>query len=126
MITQDSVFFAKMLKIPSKYRPDGEMSAEETKPVKEKEGILAANACQPGDMVSTDQFVCKTPGRLPTGYGREGAANRYHGGTIFNDAASGVIWVENQVSLGAGETIQSKTRFEEWLWELAFVEVKHY
>jgi len=66
------------------------------------------------------------PGHLPTGYGQEGINNRYHGGTIFNDAATGGIWVENQVSLGAGETITSKKKFEQWLYELACIEVKHY
>ena len=73
-----------------------------------------------------DQYVVNTPGRLPTRYGREGINNRYHGGTIFNDAATGGIWVENQVSLGAGETITSKKKFEQWLFELACIEVKHY
>ena len=62
-----------------------------------------------------DPFVVKTPGRQLDGYGREGENNRYHGGTIFNDAASGVIWVENQISLGAGETIMWNEAFEEWL-----------
>ena len=81
--------------------------------IAEKEGILAANEYLPGDFVSMDQFVVKTPGRLPTGYGREGKLNRYHGGTIFNDASTGIIWVENQISLGAFETISSKSRFEE-------------
>ena len=43
--------------------------------IKEKEGILAAGAVEPGDLVSMDQFICKTPDRLPTGYGREVPAN---------------------------------------------------
>ena len=94
--------------------------------VKEREGILSAGVHEVGDMVSTDQFIVKTPGRLPTGFGREQSHNRYHGGTIFNDAHSGIIWVENQVSLGAGETIEAKLRFEEWLYDLALAEVKHY
>ena len=63
--------------------------------------------------MSTNQFVCKTPGRLPTGYGQSG--NRFNCGTIYNDAASGLIWVENQVSLGTSETIMGKERFEQWL-----------
>ena len=66
-----------------------------------------------------------TPGRLPTGYGRESPEKRFHGGTIFRDAASGVIWLENQVSLGANETVMSKIKFEEWLWDIAAVEIKH-
>ncbi len=96
------------------------------KAIEEKEGILAANKYCAGDFVSMDQFVCRTSGRLPTGYGREGPTNRYHGGIIFNDAATGIIWVENQVSLGAAETLMSKERFEQWLYELACVEIKHY
>ena len=76
--------------------------------------------------MSTDQFVCRTPGRLPSGYGREGTNSRLNGGTIYNDAASGLIWVENQVSLGANETIMGKERFEQWLYDIAYAEVKHY
>ena len=49
-------------------------------------------------------------GWLPSGYGRESCNGRFHGGTIYNDAASGLIWVENQVSLGASETIMGKER----------------
>ena len=79
-----------------------------------------------GDFVSTDQFICKTPGRLPTGYGRESKDRHFQGGTIYNDAASGLIWVENQVSLGANETVMGKTRFEQWLWDQCVSEVKHY
>ncbi len=81
--------------------------------VKEKARILSANQYQVGDLVSMDQFVSGTPGRLFSGYGHEAQHNWFHGGTIFNDAASGAIWVEHQVSLGAGETICAKERFEE-------------
>lgn len=94
--------------------------------IEEKQGILSANKYLPGDLVSMDQFVSGTPGRLYSGYGREAPQNRFQGGTIFNDAASGAIWVENQVSLGAGETICSKERFEEWLYDLCCIEVKQY
>ncbi len=76
--------------------------------------------------MSTDQFVCRTPGQLPSGYGCEGRNGRFHGGRIYNDAASGLIWVENQVSLGASETIMGKERFEQWLYDTACVEVKHF
>ena len=60
-----------------------------------------------------------------TGYGKEGGHNCSHGGTIFNDAATSVIWVENQVFLGAGETVMAKTCFEEWLMDLAHAGIKH-
>ena len=94
--------------------------------IEEKEGVLAADQYEVGDFVSMDQFNCGTPGRRYEGYGREGARNRFHGGTIFNDAASGAIWLENQVSTGTGETLNAKERFEEWLWELCCAEVKRY
>ncbi len=61
---------------------------------------------------------------MPKGYGPESADRRFQGGTIYNDAASGLIWVENQVSLGANETVMGK--FEQWLWDMAYAEVKHY
>jgi hypothetical protein len=76
--------------------------------------------------VSTDQFVCRTPGRLPSGYGCEGRNGRFHGGKIYNDAASGLIWVENQVSLRASKTIMGKEQFEQWLYKTTCVEVKHF
>jgi len=63
---------------------------------------------------------------LPTGYGRESQDRRFQGGTIYNDAASGLIWVENQISLGANETVMGKARFEQWLWDQCVSEVKHY
>ncbi len=56
--------------------------------------------------------MVKTPGRQLEGYGHESNSNRYHGGTIFNDAATGVIWIKNQISLGAGEAILAKEVFE--------------
>jgi hypothetical protein len=63
---------------------------------------------------------------LEEGYGREADSNCYHGGTIFRDTASKYIHVENQVSLSVGETVMSKLKFEEWLWEQARVSVCHY
>jgi hypothetical protein len=94
--------------------------------VQEKAVILSAKQYQVGDLVSMDQFVSGTPVWSFSGYGREAQHNRFHGGTIFNDAASGAIWVEHQVSLGAGETICAKEQFEEWLYELSCVEVARY
>ena len=73
--------------------------------------------------MSADQFVVNTPGRLPSGYGREAPSSRFQGGTIYNDAATGIIWVENQASLGANETVLGKERFEQWLWEQACIEI---
>jgi hypothetical protein len=92
----------------------------------EKEGALSRDRYEVGDFVSTDQFIFRTPGCLPEGYGRESTDRRFHGGTIYNDAASGLIWVENHVSLDANETVMGKACFEQWLWDMACTEVKHY
>ena len=91
----------------------------------EAEGILSSEKYETGDFVSMDQYVVKTLGQLPSGYGRESNVNMFHGGTIFHDAASKLIHIENQVSLGAGETLTAKLQFEEWLWEAVTVQVKH-
>ncbi len=91
-----------------------------------REGAITRDQYNVGDFVSTDQFICKMPGRLPTGYGRESQDHRFQGGTIFNDAASGLIWVENQVSLGANKMVMGKARFKQWLYDQCVCEVKHY
>ena len=96
------------------------------KAVPEKTGILAREKYEVGNFISTNQFVVKTPGRLPSGFGREQHNNRFHGGTIYNDAASELIRVDNQVSIRANETIVGKARFEQCIWEQAFAEVSHY
>ncbi len=57
----------------------------------EKERALSRDRYEVGDFVSTDQFICRTPGCLPEGYGRESPNRCFHGGTIYNDAASGLI-----------------------------------
>ncbi len=38
-------------------------------------------------------------------------------------AAAGLIRAENQVYLGAGETLMAKECFEQWLWELAVAKI---
>jgi hypothetical protein len=57
--------------------------------------------------------------------------DRNHKTTVFraapyNDSASGLIWVENQVSFGANKTVMGKARFEQWLWDQCVSKVKHY
>ncbi len=73
-------------------------------------------------LVINDQYVANTPGQLLSGYGTEAPHNQFHGGTLFHDAATGIIWAETHVSLGAGETLMAKECFGQWLWELAAVE----
>ncbi len=90
-----------------------------------REGPLSWDDFEAGNFVSADQYVVNTLGWPFLGYVREASHNQFHGGTLFHDAATGLIWAENQVSLGAGETLMAKERFEQWLWELAAAETHH-
>jgi hypothetical protein len=91
-----------------------------------REGANTRDQYNIGDFVSSDQFICKMPRGSPTVYGRESQDCCFQGGTIFDDAASGLIWVENQVSLGANEMVMGKARFKQWLYDQCVCEVKHY
>jgi hypothetical protein len=93
---------------------------------RERDGVIKTDCYEPGDMVSSDQFNVSTSGRLLSGFGRESIDNGYHGGTIYVDAASGLVRVECQVSMGANETLLGKERFEQWVWDLATVVIKRY
>jgi hypothetical protein len=59
---------------------------KQSKALPESEGALSRDKYEVGDFVSTDQFICRTPGRLPEGYGHESADWRFQGRTIYNDA----------------------------------------
>jgi hypothetical protein len=63
-------------------------------------------------MVSLDQYMGSTPGRLPHTKVKENRKDKYNGGTTFIDHASGFIFVRNQVSLRSGETKVSKKCFK--------------
>jgi hypothetical protein len=75
--------------------------------------ICKANL-QPGDYISVDQYVSALTGRLPHRKGKESKDDQYHGGTLFVDHASGYIYLRNQISLTAGETLRSKKAFEQF------------
>jgi len=60
---------------------------------------------KPGDMISMDQCVVKTTGRLVKIYGGEALHNYFHRGKRYQDTSSNLVWVQNQVSLGAGEIV---------------------
>ena len=76
------------------------------------EMAIRSGDLRPGDRVSMDQCVCKIRGRLPHTFGKEHVDDRYCGGTLFVDHASGYIFLKNQISLRVGETLQGKHAFE--------------
>ena len=65
----------------------------------------------PGQRVSIDQYQSTTPGRRLGSKGKE--KKKFCGGTLFYDHGTTYIVICHQVSLNAGETVQSKELFEQ-------------
>ena len=86
---------------------------------------IRAGDLKPGDRVSLDQYVCKTPGRLPHTFGKEHVKDWYNGGTLAYDHASQLIFLTNQISLAIGETLTGKHSFERFA-ALNGVKIKSY
>ena len=74
---------------------------------------MKANKLKPGDLVFTDQSETSVEGRVFSQRGHNLHHHKCLGGTLFCDAASGKVFVYNQVSLGAQETIASKLKLEQ-------------
>ena len=83
-----------------------------SQPVREREGALKKEDLFPGQAISVDHFVCSTTGRLYESRGQSKDNEKYVGGLIFVDHASGFIHIEFVISLNATETIAAKQRFE--------------
>lgn len=81
-------------------------------------------ATKPGECVSVDQLITKTPGLVPQTTGRLTKA-RYTVATIFVDHASDLDYVYLQESTNAMETIEAKQEFERFCQQHG-VRVKHY
>jgi hypothetical protein len=74
--------------------------------------VIRANDLSTGDCISIDQYESSVRGRIPNSEGKEPFGNKYAGGTIFYDHASGLIRCIHQVSLHASDTIVSNNIFE--------------
>ena len=96
-----------------------------TKSNPDREMAIRRDDLRPGDCISGDHYMSSTPGRLPNTYGKEQESARYTGGTIWVDHASALMFNRNQVTLTAGETIQSKHAFERFA-RLHGVTIKRY
>jgi hypothetical protein len=79
---------------------------------------LKGNDLLPGARISLDQYVLTVKGRSI----RNSSINsqKYNGGTIFVDHASGRIFNHHQVSLRAGETLIGKRMLEREARDLGF------
>ena len=57
-------------------------SVKGSKAIPESEGALSHNRYEVGYFLSTDQFICRTHGQLPEGYGSESTDRRFQGGVF--------------------------------------------
>jgi hypothetical protein len=83
-----------------------------------KQGILPTHiatchvpATKPGDVVSVDQLISKTPGLVAQSTGTL-TKRRHTVATIFVDQASGLDFVYPQASTSANDTLEAKRAFE--------------
>ena len=86
---------------------------------------LERNHLEPGSCVSLDHYESTVQGRHKDTKGKEQHDNKYCGGTIFVNHASGFIGAYHKVSLTAGNTIASKREFKKRLRECG-VQVQQY
>ena len=80
--------------------------------IRDVRGALKQNKVRPGQLVFSDQFESRLPGRVFNARGSTVHSQQMIGGTLFCDAASSRISVHSQVSLSASDTIASKLKFE--------------
>jgi hypothetical protein len=74
-------------------------------------GQIGKSATRPGDVVSVDQLISKTPGLVAQSTGKL-MKRRHSVATIFVDHASGLDFVYPQESTSAKDTLEAKQAFE--------------
>jgi hypothetical protein len=78
----------------------------------ERQGVLKNQDLKPGDCISVDHFECTTRGRLMHTFGKEKDIDKFTGGAVYVDHASGLVFPRMQVALTAGDTLRGKNAFE--------------
>jgi hypothetical protein len=91
----------------------------------ERQGCLKNDKLNPGDLVFTDQFESRLPGRVFSLRGNAVTSKRYKGGIVFIDAASGAVRVYMCEGFTAAEAVQAKLQYEREALECG-VAVKNY
>ena len=76
-----------------------------TKSITKQNGNLKSNKLEPGDLVFSDQYESRLKGRQFTSCGHSLSSQKFRGGTLFCDAASGKISAIHQVGLTRVETV---------------------
>ena len=79
---------------------------------KDPGGVLKKEKLEPGDLIFVDQFESRLPGQVFSPRGSKITSQKYKGGSIYCDAATGWTKVYMQDSFTAEETVETKLRFE--------------
>ena len=79
-------------------------------PIKEQE--LNNDHLLSVQMVSTDHYILRAPGRLYHTNGKSGPSGMYSGGCVLIDHASGYMSIMHQVNINATENVKAKLTFE--------------
>lgn len=87
------------------------------RPEEDDEMALRKNDLQPGQRVSLDHYESAQPGRTYHSKGSTRSAT-FTGGLLGVDHASGLIFVEHQVSLSANDTIKAKLTMQKRATEM--------
>jgi len=96
----------------SKARKRSRNSEKRITVIDSQKQTLAHKILKPGQKIFVDQYESSAKGRLPTSKGQESPLDMYCGGTLFYDAASQLIQIVHQVSLGGTDMINAKQQFE--------------
>ena len=83
-----------------------------TTAVHDQKGATSKTAHLAGQLVAVDHFVCSTRGRRFNTKGKEAEKDRYLGGAIFVDLATGHLFIDFLTNLTTHETLLSKEKYE--------------
>ena len=79
---------------------------------KSQDGILKKEKLKPGELVILDQFESCLPGSILDERGGQVHNQKFKGGSLYCDAATGRVKVYYQSSFTAEETLQTKLQSE--------------
>ena len=65
-----------------------------------------------GQMVSADQYISRSPGRIYHTKGKSDISDMFSVGCVFIDHASGYVSIKHQVAINATETVKAKLTFD--------------
>ena len=77
-----------------------------------KEQDIKKDHLLPGQMVSADHYISRSPGRIYHTKGKSDQSDMFSGGCVFIDHASGYVSIKHQVAINATETVKAKLTFE--------------